>query len=48
MKIVFMGTPDFTRDSLEALVNAKHNVEAVITVPDKPKRTWNEINSLRS
>ena len=37
MKIVFMGTPDFARDSLEALVNAKHDIEAVITVPDKPK-----------
>ena len=42
MRIIFMGTPDFARDSLEALVNAKHEISAVITVPDKPKRTWNE------
>ena len=41
-----MGTPDFARDSLEAIVNAGHEIEAVITVPDKPKRTWNEVNSL--
>ena len=41
-----MGTPDFAKDSLEAILNAKHDVEAVITVPDKPKRTWNETNSM--
>ena len=32
-----MGTPDFAKDSLEALVNAKYNVEAVLTNPDRPK-----------
>ena len=32
-----MGTPDFAKDSLEALVNAKYNVEAVVTNPDRPK-----------
>ena len=37
MKIVFMGTPDFARDSLEAIYNAKHEIPAVVTVPDKPK-----------
>ena len=37
MNIVFMGTPDFAKESLEALVNAKHNVLAVITNVDKPK-----------
>lgn len=37
MKIVFMGTPDFARDSLEAIHNAKHEIPAVVTVPDKPK-----------
>lgn len=43
-----MGTPDFARDSLEELVNAGHEISAVITVPDKPKRTWNETCSMRS
>ena len=37
MKIVFMGTPDFARDSLDALVKSGHEISAVITVPDKPK-----------
>lgn len=37
MKIVFMGTPDFARDSLKAVVEAGHDVELVVTNPDKPK-----------
>ncbi len=37
MRIVFMGTPDFARDSLKALVEAGHKIELVITNPDKPK-----------
>lgn len=37
MKIIFMGTPDFARDSLDAVYNAGHEIAAVITVPDKPK-----------
>ena len=37
MKIIFMGTPDFARDSLQALVEAGHDIELVITNPDKPK-----------
>lgn len=37
LKIVFMGTPDFARDSLEAIYNAGHEIPAVVTVPDKPK-----------
>lgn len=37
MKIVFMGTPDFAKESLEALVNAGYDIEAVVTNPDKPK-----------
>ena len=37
MKIIFMGTPDFARDSLDAIYNAGHEIAAVITVPDKPK-----------
>ncbi len=37
MNIVFMGTPDFAEESLKALYNAKHNILAVVTNPDKPK-----------
>jgi len=41
-----MGTPDFARDSLDALYLAGHKISAVITVPDKPKRTRNETYTL--
>ena len=37
MNIVFMGTPDFALKSLESIYNAKHNIKAVVTNPDKPK-----------
>ena len=37
MRIVFMGTPDFARDSLKSLVEAGHEIELVVTNPDKPK-----------
>ena len=37
MKIVFMGTPDFAKESLEAVYNAGHEILAVATNPDKPK-----------
>lgn len=36
MKIVFMGTPDYAVKTLEALIKAGHNVEAVFAQPDKP------------
>ena len=37
MRIVFMGTPDFARESLEAVYNAGHDIIGVVTNPDKPK-----------
>ena len=37
MKIVFMGTPDFARESLEALYSYGHEILAVVTNPDRPK-----------
>lgn len=37
MKIVFMGTPDFAVPSLEALLEAGHEVTGVFTQPDRPK-----------
>lgn len=36
-KILFMGTPDFARASLEALIDAGADVIGVVTQPDKPK-----------
>ena len=37
MNIIFMGTPDFAKESLEAVYNAGHEVLAVVTNPDRPK-----------
>ena len=37
MRIIFMGTPDFSVPALRALVEAGHQVTAVVTQPDKPK-----------
>lgn len=36
MKVVFMGTSDFAVASLDAIVQAGHQVVSVVTVPDKP------------
>ena len=43
MRIVFMGTPDFAVGALEALVEAGHEVAAVVTQPDKPKGRGKEM-----
>lgn len=37
MRIVFMGTPDFSVGALNALIEAGHEIAAVVTQPDKPK-----------
>lgn len=37
LNILFMGTPDFARQSLDAIYNAGHNIVGVVTNPDKPK-----------
>ena len=37
MNILFMGTPDFAKESLESIYNAKYNIIGVTTNPDKPK-----------
>ncbi len=36
-KILFMGTPDFARVQLEALISAGADIVGVVTQPDKPK-----------
>ncbi|WP_230397779.1 methionyl-tRNA formyltransferase [Novisyntrophococcus fermenticellae] len=37
MKVVFMGTPDFSVGTLEAIIAAGHEVAGVVTQPDRPK-----------
>lgn len=37
LRIVFMGTPDFAKVSLEKVYEAGYNIEAVVTNIDKPK-----------
>ena len=37
MRVVFMGTPDFSVGSLKALAEAGHEIVAVVSQPDKPK-----------
>ena len=37
MRVIFMGTPDFSVGTLEALIEAGHDVCLAVTQPDKPK-----------
>ena len=37
MRIIFLGTPDFSVGCLDALINSKHDVIAVVTQPDKAR-----------
>lgn len=37
MRVVFMGTPDFAVNTLEAVIKAGHEVVMVVTQPDKKK-----------
>lgn len=43
MKVVFMGTPDFSVPTLQELINSEHEVVAVVTKPDKPKGRGNKV-----
>ncbi len=43
MKIVFMGTPDFAAGALKALLQAGHEVTAVVTQPDKSRGRSREL-----
>ena len=43
MRVVFMGTPDFSVGALESLIEAGHQVAAVVTQPDKPKGRGKEL-----
>ena len=37
LNILFMGTPDFAKESLKALYNARYNIIGIVTNPEKPK-----------
>ena len=43
MRVVFMGTPSFAVGTLKALLEAGHDVAAVVTQPDKPKGRGKEL-----
>ena len=37
LNILFMGTPDFAKESLEEVYNNGYNILGVVTNVDKPK-----------
>ncbi len=43
MRIVFMGTPEFSVPSLAALLASEHKVVGVVTQPDRPKGRGQEL-----
>ena len=45
MRIVFMGTPEFSVPSLQALLNSGHRVVGVVTQPDRPKGRGQELTA---
>jgi len=45
MRIVFMGTPEFSVPSLRALLNSDHSVVGVVTQPDRPKGRGQELTA---
>jgi methionyl-tRNA formyltransferase len=45
MKVIFMGTPDFSVPTLDALVTAGHEVIAVVAQPDKPSGRGHKLKS---
>ena len=43
MRVIFMGTPDFSVGTLEALIKAGHEIVLAVTQPDKPKGRSKEL-----
>jgi len=43
MRILFMGTPDFSVPTLEYLIASEHEIIGVVTQPDKPKGRGKQI-----
>ncbi len=44
LRIVFMGTPDFAVNTLNALIENNYNIVGVITAPDKPAGRGRKLN----
>jgi len=42
-KVIFMGTPEFARASLQALIEAGFDIPAVVSQPDRPQGRGNKI-----
>jgi methionyl-tRNA formyltransferase len=45
LRIIFLGTPEFSVTSLDAMIKAGFNVVAVVTAPDKPAGRGMKITS---
>ncbi len=45
MKIVFMGTPEFAAGVLQYIIDKKHQIVAVVTMPDKPAGRGQKLSS---
>lgn len=45
MRVIFMGTPDFAVPTLDALVEAGHDVVGVVARPDKPQGRGRKMQS---
>lgn len=43
LRIIFLGTPEFAKASLRALVEGGYNVVAVVTMPDKPSGRGHQV-----
>ena len=43
MRVVFFGTPEYAVPSLQAIIDSKHEVVAVVSQPDKPKGRSNKL-----
>lgn len=44
MRVLYMGTPDFAASALEAIIEAGHEVVAVVTQPDKEKGRGKQVS----
>ena len=44
LKVVFLGTPEFAKTSLEAIHQSHHQVVGVVTVADKASGRGQKIN----
>ena len=48
LRVVFMGTPEFSVPSLEALLASGYEVVGVFTQPDKPKGRGGRVQQRRA